>query len=410
MKIAIIGGGTAGMVCAHYLCRNHNVTVFEKASFLGGNIRTLNGNVHCNAIPQNVRIEAGATAFNFVSSPTIRRLYKELKVPFYLSAPKLASSMSLSSRQRYIVPSFHTWKQHGPKYFFKTCKVHKKLFPDMIKMFWRLTFLSEQKLRAMPMAHLIHGASPLAQYWMRCSIMLGLSMSYDETAYFPANWIRSIFFKYRIPMWATPQYGMYHFIERILELSSNRLTVFCDAHIKAIKRDESISISLEDGATASFDKIIFACPPFEILGLLSDATEEEKKRFSIWQSRELHTTSHSDLSMYQCYAKPSPSPFDYFEINQGEFAYNTYLNDIYRIPGNIPYSFSYNLDDQLDPDKILTKTHYKVPVFNNKTTKYNQEILATNGENNTFFIGAYLGHGLQESATKTAKNVSDILI
>ncbi len=218
MKIAIIGGGAAGMIAAHYLCDQHDVTVFEKSPVLGGNIRTLNGNIKCDRISSSLRLEAGVTSFNFVSSPTLRKLYKDLQVPIYLSLPKLASSMSLVSRTNYVVPSFLTWKQYGPKYFFETCKVHKKLFPDMIKMFWRLTLLSKSKLRSLPMEHLIHRTSPLAQRWMRCSIMLGLSMPYSETASFPGDWIRDIFFRYRIPIWTTPKYGMYHFIEKILEI------------------------------------------------------------------------------------------------------------------------------------------------------------------------------------------------
>ena len=45
MKVAIIGGGAAGMSCAYLLDKKHDVTVFEKQPMLGGNIRTLNKNV-----------------------------------------------------------------------------------------------------------------------------------------------------------------------------------------------------------------------------------------------------------------------------------------------------------------------------------------------------------------------------
>ncbi|MEC7473711.1 MAG: FAD-dependent oxidoreductase, partial [Pseudomonadota bacterium] len=35
MKIAIIGSGIAGLTCAHLLRRQHQVTVFESASWIG---------------------------------------------------------------------------------------------------------------------------------------------------------------------------------------------------------------------------------------------------------------------------------------------------------------------------------------------------------------------------------------
>lgn len=410
MKIAIVGGGAAGMICAHYLCKNHDVTVYEKRSSLGGNIRTLNGNVPCSNIPSDVRIEAGVTAFNFAASPTLRKLFKELDVPFYLSPPKLATSISLRNRQQYIVPSFRTWLDHGPKYFFQTCKVHKLLFPDMIKMLWRLTLFSDSKLRDMPMSNVIHRTSLLSQKWMRCSIMLGLSMPYSETAFFPSDWLKQIFFGYRLPFWVTPKYGMYHYIEKIIEKNKKKLSILCNVDIKFVERKTVGGvIHLRDGGKHPFDKIIFACPPFEILNLLQSPTAAEIRRFSPWRSRVIHTTSHSDLSIYNGYAKPSPSPFDYFELNNNDFAYNTYLNIIYRLPVKIPYSFAYNLDPLINPEKVITQNEYHVPVFNNHTTKYNQEILASNGENNTYFIGAYLGHGLHESAAITAQQVANSL-
>ena len=46
MKVAIIGGGAAGMISAYLLDKEgHQVTVFEKQALLGGNIRTVNKNI-----------------------------------------------------------------------------------------------------------------------------------------------------------------------------------------------------------------------------------------------------------------------------------------------------------------------------------------------------------------------------
>ncbi|MDQ5939261.1 MAG: uncharacterized protein QG557_208, partial [Pseudomonadota bacterium] len=45
MKIAIIGAGAAGMSTAYLLNKQHDITIFEKQSIIGGNIRTLNKNV-----------------------------------------------------------------------------------------------------------------------------------------------------------------------------------------------------------------------------------------------------------------------------------------------------------------------------------------------------------------------------
>ena len=49
MKVAIIGGGAAGLITGYLLDKDgHQVTIIEKASSLGGHIRTVNKNVHIN--------------------------------------------------------------------------------------------------------------------------------------------------------------------------------------------------------------------------------------------------------------------------------------------------------------------------------------------------------------------------
>ena len=43
------------MISAHYLSKHHQVTVIEREPILGGNIRTLNGNVATKRIPSEIR-------------------------------------------------------------------------------------------------------------------------------------------------------------------------------------------------------------------------------------------------------------------------------------------------------------------------------------------------------------------
>ena len=52
MRIAIIGGGSAGLVTAHLLDGVHEVTLFEREPILGGHVRTLNRNVACDLDPE----------------------------------------------------------------------------------------------------------------------------------------------------------------------------------------------------------------------------------------------------------------------------------------------------------------------------------------------------------------------
>lgn len=408
MKIAIIGGGSAGMICAHLLCREHDVTVYEKAPILGGHIRTLNGNVLGTGIPKSITLEAGATAFHYLSSPTLRKLLKELNVPFYISCPNYTSSLCLSNGQYYALQSLYTFKQYGLINFIKESQRNLLLFfPEIVKFWGRMFFLSQRKMQSMNMEDCIDNISEVVQKWMRSSIMLGLSIPYKDTLELPSEWLKAIFFRLIIPLWGTPKNGMYEYIDKITTVDQNHLNYYCNVQIESVKRDsQGVTLIFSDKTQQYFDKVIFATPPSQAFNLLEKPTEHEKKCFFNWRERSFQVTSHTDKTLYLPSAKISPSPFDLFEKSNGDFGYNTYLNYIYRIKGPIAYSFAYNLDDRIQKSAIITHVNHVVPIINNQSILHNKDILLANGENNTFYIGAYLGYGHQEYAAKTAAQVA----
>ena len=77
MRIAIIGSGIAGNVAAHHLQREHDITVFEADSHVGGHTHT-----HC--VEQNGRhfqVDTGFIVFNDRTYPNFIHLLNELEVP-----------------------------------------------------------------------------------------------------------------------------------------------------------------------------------------------------------------------------------------------------------------------------------------------------------------------------------------
>ena len=77
MRIAIIGGGSAGLVTAHLLDGVHEVTLFEREPILGGHVRTLNRNVACDLDPELI-LDAGVIEFEKRNFPTLFRLFDSL--------------------------------------------------------------------------------------------------------------------------------------------------------------------------------------------------------------------------------------------------------------------------------------------------------------------------------------------
>ena len=76
MKIAIIGSGIAGNTLAHHLYKNHDISVFEANSHIGGH-------THTHAIElfgTHYAVDTGFIVFNDRTYPNFINLLDELKV------------------------------------------------------------------------------------------------------------------------------------------------------------------------------------------------------------------------------------------------------------------------------------------------------------------------------------------
>jgi len=77
MKIAIIGSGIAGNVAAYHLNKDHDVTVFEQNSHIGGHTHT---HVIDDDTLGEINIDTGFIVLNDRTYPHFNELLKELGV------------------------------------------------------------------------------------------------------------------------------------------------------------------------------------------------------------------------------------------------------------------------------------------------------------------------------------------
>ena len=90
MRIAVIGTGVSGLVAAYLLGREHDLTVFEAQSHVGGH--TLTSPIDWQG--QEYHVDAGFIVFNEVNYPNLVRLFQKLGVE------SQATSMSFSVKSR----------------------------------------------------------------------------------------------------------------------------------------------------------------------------------------------------------------------------------------------------------------------------------------------------------------------
>lgn len=402
MRIAIIGGGASGMVTAYLLDQQgHDVTVFEKQPMLGGHIRTLNKNVmpnhsDCDQVLENGVLEFPSAFHNFLA------LMQQLNVE--LEPVDIGSGLFFPDGQHILSGAMIRRNFRGLQRLVEYLRLDT-LYARSAGFWVRMQFPKMRDFYDQSMGqHLRRDCD--RNTWLKLLTMYSYSMPYDLINDFPAELAIPALRQYIFVKWFRIRGGVYTYIEKILEQFRGKVVL--NVSVQNITRtSDGITLELPDGQQ-TFDKVVFATPPDQVMALLADPTPAETRRFQHWQPNYARTFLHADTSMYKPYGIAQPSEFDFFRTDQG-WGYNAFLNQLCDIKSGRCYSLAFNLASLIDKDKLIHIQEHHTPLYTTESFHYRDEIVETNGENNTYYAGAYLGDGLHEGAVTSAIQVAQRL-
>jgi uncharacterized protein len=182
-----------------------------------------------------------------------------------------------------------------------------------------------------------------------------------------------------------------------------------NAEIAQISRSpDAVKIERLNGEMQEFNKVVFTTPPDQVMALLADPTNAETKRFSAWKANYATTTVHKDTSLYDDHGIQQPSEFDFFQTDS-RWGYNGCLNQLCGISSPEHHFLSFQLEELIAQKQIIHTQEHHTPLYTTESFRYRDEVVATNGENNTYHAGAYLGDGLHEGAINSAFRVAQLI-
>lgn len=404
MRVAIVGGGAAGLVTGYLLSGRHELTIFEARNRLGGHVRTLHGNVSGENIPPQIVLDAGVVEFDEHHFPTFARLLDKLDVQ-RRPVPGTTALFRADGR-RYRSKDNIARGSAGPLGRLAAMARLASLAAAKHRFERRTDGLSTAELYTHSIDDYLDGGTH--SVWMRMLLMYAYSIAYPQTGAIPAALAVPVLRAFtNTVQWTAIEGGSYAYLRKITAATDTRLVL--DARIECVSRPPGgVNIRLQSGETLNFDAVVFATPPDQLLELLTDATAAETRRFSAWRGNRIHTTIHTDTSLYARRGAHYYSEFDLFELAEGHAGYCAYLNRLAGVAPTHPvhYFLSLGLDNEIDSATVLHVQSHHTPLYTVAAMQHREEVAATQGERSTFHAGAWLGDGLHEGAVTSAVEVS----
>jgi predicted NAD/FAD-binding protein len=404
MRIAVIGGGASGMATAYLLDKQgHHVTVFERQPILGGHIRTLNKNVRANKQSDcHEMLETGVLEFPTVFHNFLA-LMQELGVE--LEPIRVGSALFPKDGSHFLsgvtIDNNYTGIHRLIEYL-RFDALHAR----SVGLWLETRFAQMEDFYDQPLSQYLNNQS-MSNTWLKLLTMYSYSMPFEVIDNFPAELAIPMLRDYLAVKWLRIKGGVYSYIEKILERFQGE--VLLNVEIANISRSpDGVKIERSQGEIQEFDQVVFATPPDQVMALLADPTEAEIKRFSNWKANYVTTTVHTDTSMYDNHDIQHPSEFDFFQTDT-RWGYNSCLNQLCGISSPQHYFLSFQLEGLIAKDRIIHTQEHHTPLYTTESFRYRDEVVATNGENNTYYAGAYLGDGLHEGAIASAFRVAQLI-
>ena len=403
-KIAIVGGGISGLSAAYYLSAQHDVTLFEAADRLGGHARTVIAGKN-----RDQPVDTGFIVFNYVTYPNLTRLFRDLDVPVIKSNMTFGASID-DGRVEY---GLNSWKAI-------TAQKRNIFRPQYYKMIWDiLRFGKYAEVTAendeMTIADLV--AKLKLGRWFRDYYLLPMcgaiwSTPIDNVDRFPAKSLVRFFRNHGLlagaptHQWWTVKGGSISYVNRLeAALTARGCVMHTDAPVLHVTRDTSgVTVQAKGQAEQCFDDVILACHSDQALAILGDcATPAERMALGDIRYQTNTAVLHCDPAQMPqrraCWSSWA------YRSQDGAIGVTYWMNQLQSIPMDDPLFVTLNPSQDIPQDLIYDQVTYAHPVFDQAALRAQGEIRAMQGENHTWFAGAYNRHGFHEDGIASAMRI-----
>lgn len=408
-KIAIVGGGISGLAAAYLLAPQHRITLFESEPALGGHARTITAGKNGDQ-----PVDTGFIVFNYANYPNLTAMFEKLQVPV---AP---SNMSFGT----------TINQGQIEYGLSDlrallCQPSNLARPAFIRMIRDIFRFNAQADAAEQnddttigdLMRTLKLGNWFQDYYLMPICGAIWSTPPDKIRDFPARSLLQFFRNHALMsatgqhQWWTVDGGSIEYVSRLRRhLIACGVTMRSGTEVKKLVRGiAGGTVHCKGALPETFDHVIFACHSDDALRLLDKPTSAEEQTLSALKYQDNRMVLHCDDRqmprrrsawsswVYQAdHNRPSPS-----------IGVTYWMNRLQNIPQNDPLFVSLNPITDVPDHMIYDEKTFRHPVFDGDAIRAQGRLQEIQGQNNTWFCGAYTGHGFHEDGFASALKVAN---
>lgn len=365
-RIAIIGSGISGMAAGWYLSAQHEVTLFEADSRLGGHTATMDVNV----AGRSYAIDTGFIVFNDWTYPHFQRLMATLGVAS--QATEMSFSVHETARDfeynGHTLGSLFAQRRNlfNPSFY--------RLLGDILRFNKQATkaLESQQLPDNMTLGEYLDRHHYNRDFQQRYLLPMGAaiwSASISDLRAFPLAFFVRFFRNHGLlsvnhrPQWYTLVGGSKSYIPRLTTPYASRIHL--NSPVTRIIRDSTGVVITTPSGTQRFDQVVLACHADQALAMLGDASSAEQEILGAMPYQNNEVVLHTDTALLPRRQRAWASWNYRLDQRDSEARVSvTYdMNILQRIESDTTFCVTLNDSASIDPNKVLGRYTYAHPQF-----------------------------------------------
>jgi hypothetical protein len=209
------------------------------------------------------------------------------------------------------------------------------------------------------------------------------------------------------PQWYTVTGGAQTYVDRLTAPFARRIRTACAA-VHVTRSRGRVQVCDDRGGQEHYDHVVFASHSDQTLSALADASPAERDALAaIGYQRNravLHRSPQFMPKRRRCWAS-----WNYHtdgSVDDAAVSVTYWMNRLQSIDERYPLFVTLNPARAITDDQIFDEHEFFHPVFDKAAIEAQSRLGALQGIRNTWFCGAYMGHGFHEDGLVSALDVA----